>query len=248
MPFLPAAALAAALTTDPVSCNVPLLGTPSSAAAAAAPARSTPNGLGILYTGFGLSAPYGMSATFTLPKSQTNTGLFYTDWMLLASRDSKSFLQIELMRWSKYSYRNEIALTWALPDGVLQYRDTPVFVSDGAHDLGIDVSGTTITLHGDHSVTCTASFAEFYAPGEHVYYQLGNEAVRVGDKPTGTVSAIRAYDQTHALQPVTPQCTYSGYGLSWLDDGDGTYSAAGALDPKAPAHFLPGCKLTGFNS
>lgn len=250
MPFMLGAALAAAMMTDPLKCNVPLLGTPATANAAseAAPARTTPNGLGILYAGFGMTAPYGISATFTLPKSNTNSGLFYTDWMLLASRDSKSFLQIELMRWSKYSYRNEIALTWALPDGLLQYRDTPVFVSDDSHGLGIDVSSDSITLRGDKSVTCTASFADFYASAERIYYQIGNEVVGVGDRPTGTVSNIRGFDKTHALQPITPRCRYSGYGLSWLDLGNAAYRAAGALDPKAPAQFLPGCDLTGFTN
>jgi len=238
--------LAAALAAEPLRCNVPLLGTPAAASPNAQQTRGTPNGLGILYAGFGMAAPHGLSATFTLPKSQTNTGLFYTDWILLASRDSKSFVQIELMRWRKYSYREEIAVTWALADGTLQYRDTPVFVSDGAHGLGIDVTDDTVTLHAYRSVTCSANMHDFYAPNERIYYQIGTEVAGVGDRPTGTVSNIRAFDKTHPLQPITPRCNYTGYGLFWQPLGQGASGAAGALDPKKPAHFLPGCSLTAF--
>lgn len=238
-------ALGLTVPANVLSCNVPLIGTPArSATSSASASADLPNGLGILYTGAGMRAPFALRATMTLPRSNKNKGLFYTNWILLASRSSKSFVQIELMRWTRFHYRNEIALTWALADGTLQYRDTPVFVSDGPHTLQIAVTGDAIVLSADRNkVICTARLDDVYAPTEDLYYQIGNEVHDPGDGPIGNVWDIQAEDAEHRWQPVAPRCSYTAYGLSWKQSASGRYTAAGTFDRRAPAHFVDPCIL-----
>ncbi len=250
--LLIAAVLAGALTLQqPMRCNVPLTGTPPTASQIAhdnrrATTGQPANALALLYTGGEMQIPYTLQATMTLPRSTTNKGLFYSNWVLLASRDSRSFVQIELMRWKKFNYRNEIALTWAEPDGVLRYYDTPVFVSDAAHELSISLDGDYITLQADNSVTCAAGVRFFYASSERLYYQIGSEVSEPGDRPTGEIWNIRAGDAAHPLQAIEPRCSYRGFGLSLEKRGSGRYVPQGVFDAgRAPVMSAP-CDLKGF--
>lgn len=184
---------------------------------------------------------FGAQATFTLPRAPRNTGLFYSNWVLLKSLESPAFVQIELMRWKKYHYRSEVGLTWALPDGRLIYRDTRVWLSDAAHRLGIAESHGTIALNVDGSTVCSAPARAFFSPSDRVYYQLGTEVAKYGDHPVGTMSDIEVKsDGDRRYHSLRVRCVYRGFGTSWQYRGNGAFHAAGVFDPTQPYRKFTG--------
>lgn len=185
---------------------------------------------------------YGVSAEFTLPYVPGNSGLFYSNWVILkALKGSPSFVQIELMRWKKYDYRDEIGLTWMLSDGVLIFRDSGIMLPDGPHRLGISQANGLITLSVDRQAVCTTPFSAFFTSDERMYYQLGTEVSGVGDHPAGTLDAIEIKNDEDAdYNAAHPSCVYRGFGVSWEYDGDGRFHAAGTFDPHQPYLLFTG--------
>ena len=175
---------------------------------------------------------FGVRADFTLPFVAGNSD-FYTNWIILIPYRKYAFVQLELMRWEKYDFREEIGLTWSDRDGHLIYRDTEVFLPDAAHQLGIAVHGKTIVFTVDGNDICHAPKAAFFEPTDLLYYQLGTEVHHVGDHPAGTLSNIEIKDGPwDTYFPADPNCIYHGYGVSWEFQGNGNYEAEGAFDPK----------------
>jgi hypothetical protein len=177
---------------------------------------------------------FGVRADFTLPYVAGNTD-FYSNWIILIPYHKTAFVQLELIRWKKYDFREEIGLTWSLPDGDLIYRDTEVFLSDSPHQLGIAVHGKTIAFTVDGNEICHAPKDVFFEATDQLYYQLGTEVRHVGDHPAGTLSNIEIKDGSwDTYFPAEANCIYHGYGVSWEFQGNGSYEAAGAFDEKQP--------------
>jgi hypothetical protein len=178
----------------------------------------------------------------TLPMVSSNTKGFYSNWLMMIplkyAPGSKvhPFVQLELMRWGKFHYRNEIAITWALRDGVLIYRDIGMFVNDGPHRLNISVKKATITFLVDGAAICHAPFATFFDSDDRsLYFQVGTETSAPGERVDGEVYdlAVKGDNDTSAhLFSVT--CVYRGYGVSWEPIGSGRFGAQGVFDPTKP--------------
>lgn len=88
------------------------------------------NGSAYLYAGGNLKNDFSLRADFTLPEVPSNTSLFYTNWLILIPlvKLPQPFVQIEVMRWKRFDYRAEVAITWQLSGGKLIYVDTPTFL------------------------------------------------------------------------------------------------------------------------
>jgi hypothetical protein len=193
----------------------------------------------------GLQTNFSLDALFTLPLVPTNKGLFYSNWILLKSWQSKGFVQLEIMRWKKYGYRSEIGLTWAVPGSHFDYRDTAVFLSARPHRLGISVSDGVIRFAVDGKSICSAPLLAIFPlrSGKHerLLYQIGTEVEIVGDHPSGEVWNIRLkrdWDATATSPKIT--CIYRGYGVSWEPSGGGAFAAAGVFDSTEPYYRFTG--------
>ncbi len=188
------------------------------------------------------ASSFGLAGTFTLPRVDGNQGLFYSNWLLLKElKGNNAFVQLELMRWKKYSYRNEVALTWALPDGELVYRDTGLFVNDDPHELAIAVDGDSVIFAVDGASLCSAPVSTFFPQRKALFFEVGTEVSRPGDKPAGTVSNLRIKQDTGAWKTAYASCIYHGYGLSWRPDANAsTFTATGAFDTSKPYLLFTG--------
>ena len=196
------------------------------------------NGMSNIDFGGGLLNDFGLFATFTLPRSPTNRSLFYSNWIILLKYGSGGMVQLELMRWKKYNYREEVGLTWTLPGRELQYRDTGIFLTDSPHRLGIGANAETIWFAVDGKRICSAAKSRFFGNKDTLYYQIGTEVELVGDLPTGTVSDIRLKrDADFEAVPVNATCIYRGYGMSWEPAGGGLFRAAGVFDATERSRF-----------
>jgi hypothetical protein len=179
---------------------------------------------------------FSVAATMTLPRVPANVKSFYANWLLMIPFRGAAFVQLNLIRWSRYKYRNEIALTWARRDGVLVYRDTGLFVTDAPHRLKIAVRGPTIVFYVDGVAICHASKSTFFDEGgKRLYVQVGTEAAAPGERVTGEVYDVAMKDDPDKTDhPYDVRCVYRGYGVSWIPDGPGRYQATGAFDPTQP--------------
>jgi len=185
-----------------------------------------------------LRKDFGLAATFTLPRSASNRGLFYSNWIILLKYGSGGMVQLELMRWKKYDYREEVGLTWALPGHELQYRDTGIFLTDSPHRLAITVRGGTIRFLVDGTQVCSTAVSRFFERSDTLYYQIGTEVLLVGDHPIGTVSDIRMKrDVDLNAVPIPTTCIFRGNGVSWEPAGNGMFRAAGVFDATEPSKF-----------
>ncbi len=228
----------------PFTCAIPILNPDMDRSSTKTYAQKTAlNGQSDLDVGGTLRRDFSLAATFTLPRATANRGLFYSNWLLLIPVRSSAFVQLELMRWKKYRYRDEIALTWTLPHGQLVYRDTGIFLNDGPHQLSIGVRRSTIAFGVDGRTICSAPERAFFSAADHLYYQIGTEVAQIGDRPVGTVSNIRL-KQDGASEPaqVAIQCIYRGYGTSWERGGSGVFTAAGVFDTTQPYLKFTGLK------
>jgi hypothetical protein len=243
-------------TETPFTCSVPIID-PLGRMDASLPHPDSPetkskralptNGMSNIDFFRGLQTNFDLDALFTLPLVPTNKGLFYSNWILLKSWQSKGFVQLEIMRWKKYNYRSEIGLTWAVPGFHFAYRDTRVFLSDRPHRLGISVSDGVIRLAVDGKAICSAPLLAIFPlrSGEHerLLYQIGTEVEVVGDRPSGAVWNIRLKrdsDATLASPKVT--CIYRGYGVSWEPAGGGAFTAEGVFDSTEPYYRFTGVR------
>jgi hypothetical protein len=235
------AATAAPAQEGPFTCSVPILD-PAAIQTAGGLVHATPqaydqlpkNAASNVDLGGDFRDDFGVRADFTLPLVAGNSG-FYSNWIILIPYRAKAFVQLELMRWKKYDFREEIGLTWSDHDGNLFYRDTEVFVADVPHNLGIAVRGKTIVFTVDGAEICHASKDAFFDASDVLYYQLGTEVAHVGDHPAGTLSNIEIKDGAwDTYYPADPHCIYHGYGVSWEYLGNGNYQAEGVFDPKQP--------------
>jgi uncharacterized membrane protein (UPF0127 family) len=218
---------------SPLACSVPLLdphqAVESSLYISHGSAQSDVDVTGPFHRTF------GVEATFTLPAQPLNRGVFYSNSIMLLPLHADSFVQLELMRWIRYDYREEIGVTWLLPSGQLVYRDTGIFVSNEPHRLAIEQRGERLRLIVDGSTICSAPAARFFSPQQVLYYQLATEVERPGDRPSGTLSNIEAFHgPLGRYQPAQPRCVYRGQGLSWHDEGAGRFLATGSYDPAKP--------------
>ena len=236
-----AAAIAPVYRDGPFTCTVPIIdpaGTnmwSSSAHSSNKWVAGPKNGAANVDLGGHFVSDFGTEATFTLPEVPTNRGVFYSNWILLIPYKSHAFVQIELMRWKKYQYRQEIGLTWGSVDGALFYRDTEVWLAPGPHRLRISEAGGSIAFAVDGKPICHAPAGAFFTTKDVLYYQLGTEVERYGDRPAGTLSDIRVKDDNDvSYRRADPHCVYRGYGLSWEYSGNGRYEAAGVFDPTQP--------------
>jgi hypothetical protein len=225
----------------PFTCSIPIIrqgGSRSEAserASLSTYASGPATGAASVYLFGRFQTAFGAEARFTLPPQPSNRGLFYSNWIILKPLHGAAFVQLELMRWKRYAYRDEIGLTWSHSDGKLIYRDTEVFATSGSHRLRVSRTDGDIVFAVDDRVVCRAPSAAFFTSRDQLYYQLGTEVSRYGDRPTGTLSDIRVKrdgDATYHTARVS--CIYRGYGLSWEYAGNGTYRADGVFDPTQP--------------
>jgi hypothetical protein len=228
----------------PLTCSVPIVypvkvsPREKRSTANVAKPRLPTNGMSNIDVGGDLRNDFALSAAFTLPRTNANRGLFYTNWIILLKYPSGGMIQIELMRWKKYDYRQEIGLTWSLPGHALQYRDTGVFLSNAPHRLGIALRGGAIALLVDGKPVCHAAKSSFFAESDILYYQIGTEVLQVGDRPTGTVSDIRLKrDADLEAVPLKVTCVYRGNGVSWEPAAGGTFLAGGVFDATERSRF-----------
>lgn len=225
----------------PFHCSMPV-NDPSPAQSGAQSSASSETAQSDLDLAGTFASSFGLAGTFTLPRIAENKGLFYSNWLLLKEqKGSDAFVQLELMRWSKYAYRNEVALTWALPDGALVYRDTGLFVNDGAHELAIAVNGDDVVFAVDGTSVCSAPVSTFFPQRKSLYFQVGTEVSRPGDKPAGTVTNLRLKEDAGGWKTANVACIYHGYGVSWHPNGDASaFTATGAFDKTKPYLLFTG--------
>lgn len=251
-PTMPSPLSAGQLVYDeyPFSCSVPIIDplgehdpsrnqrdTPSRTSENALPA----NGMSNIDFFRGLHQDFSLAATFTLPLDRTNRGVFYSNWLILKSRTRPGFVQLELMRWKKYNYRQELGLTWAIPGYHFAYRDTGVFLSDTPHRLSIAVKDRAIQFAIDGRTVCRSPISAFFTRTESLFYQVGTEVSELGDHPVGDVSGILLKRQADFVA-TTPRvtCVYRGYGVTWESIGHGTYRAEGVFDATEPYYRFTG--------
>ena len=230
-------AVQAGRASGPFVCSIPVVSVP-----AASDVKNDAFWAGQYHTALAylmvegqLHRDFEAEATFTLPRVPQNLW-FYTNWVLLIPFGGKAFVQVNLLRWARYDFRNEIALTWALPDGRLTYRDTGLFVDDGPHQLAIAVKHSNVVFIVDGKPICTAPEKAFFTnPKQRLYYQIGTEASHPGDVVAGTVSRVMLKNDGDAKPyPYQVTCVYRGLGTSWEPEGRGRFRAEGVDDPTAP--------------
>lgn len=241
--LLMAAAIAPVYRDGPFTCTVPIINPDASRRVDHRKAQASPsgetaspfNGQSDVDVGGAFRSDFGVEGAFTLPEVPSNRGLFYSNWILLIPYKRHAFVQLELMRWRKFQFREEIGLTWAFADGALHYRDTGLWVGPGQHRLRIASSSGTLTMSVDGRAICGVPSSAFFAPQDQLYYQLGTEVEHAGDHPAGTLSNILIKDDSDgAYRRADPHCISHVDGLSWDYLGDGRYVADGVFDPAQP--------------
>lgn len=233
---LACASAAPMVRVGPLSCVADAIG-PMPSAKPTTHARALParNAISYLLADGALRSRFDLSARIALPRVPANRGLFYSNWLLLIPFGGRAFVQIELMRWSAFEDRNEVGLTWALPDGRLVYHDTALFPGDGPHRLSLGVRDASLRLGIDGRTICTAPEDAFFTPRDRLYYQIGTEVSTPGDRPSGWVDRIELQtDDDAAPRPYTIRCVYRGLGVEWNAASGGRYIASGVFDPTQP--------------
>ncbi len=203
------------------------------------------NGASVLYAYGNFRRNFSISAALTLPKIARNRGVFYADWIILIPRGKASqqfllpFVQINLLRWSRFNYRQEVAFTWAGRDGKLIYADSSIFLDDRLpHTFGIAVSGPSLTMSVDHRTVCVAKTSDFFDFRLPLYFQLGDEVQRYGDRISGTLSHVMVKSDDDARpKSYVFTCMYRGRGLQWVETTPGTFAGEGTLAPINGARF-----------
>jgi hypothetical protein len=229
------------------SANLPLLcptivmpPAPASSAPSAQATMPQKTGITVLYVGGRLERDFRVSGRFTLPEARRNRGLFYTDWLLLIPRGhgDEPFVQINLLRWQRYHFREEIALTWELPGQPLTYADTTIFFpKDGTHELAIAMKNDQVVLEADGQTICTGDRRQFFTDAQlrTLYVQVGDEVKAPGDHLVGTVTdLLRKTDDDDAPRPFEITCEARDQGLEWINDGNGAFHGQGTFTPGLP--------------
>ncbi len=194
-----------------------------------------------IYVDGDLRYDFRLSADLYLPDIPSNTGLFYTDWLLLLphAQGLQPFVQIETMRWKRYGYRPEVAYTWTQKDGRLVYQDSQIFLDDGKpHTFFIGVHKGTIGMGVDGRTLCTGLAANFFANTAPLFYQVGGEVEQYGDRLDGTVANLQLKsDHDLAPVPIVSRCGYQDRGTAWTYIANGSYQLGGRLVQNAPSAF-----------
>jgi hypothetical protein len=152
--------------------------------------------------------------------------------------ENNAFVQIEISRWKRFSYRQHIAVAWSVAHSIVEYRDTGMMLTDGPHRLGIDVHHGVVRLLADGHVVCSTRSSSFVSPSQRTYFQVRAETNVLGSNGGARVAALRLKRDTDAApRGFATDCILHRHGIAWALLGRGRFAMRGAYDPNEATFF-----------
>jgi hypothetical protein len=192
-----------------------------------------------LYAGDkGMHQSYGADALFTMPLDGRH-GWYDSTLRLGPYIEDNGFVQIEISRWARFNYKQHVAVSWSVPHGIVQHKDTGLLLDDRvAHRLAIAVSGGRVDLRADGREICSAPASSFVTPASRKYFQVRSETSVVGRNGNARVSDVHLKRDTDATsRPFASDCVLHRHGIYWEYLGAGKFVARGAFYPNEATYF-----------
>jgi len=220
----------------PWQCSVPLLANPK------ADSDNEPDlgeGVSYLYIGDSrLQSNYGADALFTVPLS-AQRGWYDSGMRLGPLAEDNGFVQIEISRWKRFDYKQHAAVSWSVPHGTPEHRDTGLMLDDATpHRLGISVAAGMVQLLVDSRVLCSTRSAYFVRAGAPKYFQVRTETGVEGANGDTRAADLRLQrDVDRTPQPYQTTCILHRHGIFWERRGGGAFAVRGAFYPDEATFF-----------
>jgi hypothetical protein len=195
-------------------------------------------GVSYLYVGDSrMHANFAADALFTAPLER-KCGWYDSGLRLGPYLENNAFVQIEISRWKRFSYRQHVAVAWAVPHSIVEYRDTGMMLADGPHRLGIDVHHGVLRLLADGHVVCSTRSSSFVSPSQRTYFQVRAETNVLGSNGGARVASLRLKRDTDAVpRAFATDCILHRHGIAWAPMGRGIFAMRGAFYPNEATFF-----------
>jgi hypothetical protein len=144
------------------------------------------------------------------------------------------------MRWKGFNYRPQVGITWRTAEGEHTYHGTKIFLDDRvSHRFFIQNRAGELSLGVDARTICVGRFDNLFSDPHALFFQIGSEAVRNGDRLEGSAARIVLKSDTDAFpQPIRSQCFYEDKGTRWSYAGGGKYMLGGTADANLPHKWV----------
>jgi hypothetical protein len=201
-----------------------------------------PNGTAVAYVKGPLTGSFSLAATLTLDRVPANRS-WYCDWLMVVGQRKHTagqpFVQVGLMRWAQNGYRLSAFIAKSNARGGIDYFDAE-HLRDGPHAVSMRARKDWIDFDVDGRRIGTYPMSLMFAKNDVLYGQLAGEAVKSGDRVSGTIDAIAIATHGERPHPYTGKCRYDDRGLR-VDTTPAGLAVRGTLDPAHKSGFNAAC-------
>jgi hypothetical protein len=201
-----------------------------------------PNGTAVAYVKGPLTGNFSLAATLTLDRIPENRS-WYCDWLMVAGRRKHSaaqpFVQVGLMRWARNDYALSAFIARSNDKGGIDYVDAE-HLREGPHGFSIRARKGWIDFEVDGRGIGSYPMSLMFAKSDVLYGQLAGEAVKSGDRVSGTIDAIAIATHGERPHPYTGECRYDDRGLR-VENTPAGLAVHGTLDPALKSRFNTAC-------
>lgn len=199
------------------------------------------HGYALAYIEGHFAGPYRVEATITMPPRPANKA-WTANYIMVAGRRTNALTQpmyqVGLIRLAQSP--SKLRTFWAtdLHGGPLDYREIST-VSNAPHRMALASKNGALTIEVDDRIIRSFKWNDMFSQGDHLYVQLGAEAVTPGDVIAGTFRDITVAYGDAKPQHVFPACRYNDRGLALRrDDRLHQLEAFGTYTPGTPSTFV----------
>jgi hypothetical protein len=199
------------------------------------------HGYALAYIEGRFSGAYRVETTITMPPRAANKA-WTANYIMVAGKRSETLsqpmYQVGLIRLAASPHTLRTFFATEPHGGKLVYREIGP-VPDAPHRMALASNHGSLTIEVDDRVVRSFKRKDMFSSDDHLYVQLGAEAVTPGDAVAGTFRNITVAFGDAKPKHVFPACRYNDRGLALRrDDRLQQLEAFGTYTPGTPSVFI----------